>query len=61
MLKITVVTQENSDKYWKDTFVDVWEGPVEISLQSDSNIIGEPNLIKETDLVIIEFSGNHEN
>ena len=61
MLKITVVTQENSDKYWKDTFADVWEGPVEISLQSDSKVIGEPNLIKETDLVMIEFSGNHEN
>ena len=61
MLKVTVVTQENSEKYWKDTFADVWEGPVEISLQGDSKVIGEPNLIKETDLVILEFSGNREN
>ena len=60
MLKVTVVTQENSDKYWKDTFADVWEGPVEISLHGDSKVISEPNLIKETDLVILEFSGDHE-
>ncbi len=61
MLKVTVITQETSDKYWKDTFADVWEGPVEILLQGDSRVIGEPNLIEETNLVILEFSGNHEN
>ena len=61
MLKVTIVTQENSEKYWKETFSDVWEGPVEISIQTDSKTIGEPASIKETDLVILEFSGNHEN
>lgn len=61
MLKVTIVTQENSEKYWKETFSDVWEGPVEISIQTDSKVIGEPTSIKETDLVILEFSGNHEN
>ena len=61
MLKVTVITQETSDKYWKDTFSDVWEGPVEISLKTESKVIGEPNLIKETDLIILEFSSNHEN
>src|SRR3989338_7260439 len=61
MLEVTIVTQENSEKYWKETFSDVWEGPVEISIQTDSKTIGEPASIKETDLVILEFSGNHEN
>ena len=61
MLKVTVVTQENSDKYWNETFSDVWEGPVEISLQNDSKVIGEPNIIKEADVVILEFAGNNEN
>ncbi len=61
MLKVTVITQENSKEYWNTTFSDIWEGPVEISLQSDSKIIGETHLIKDADLVILEFSGNHEN
>ncbi len=60
MLKVTVVTQENSEKYWKDTFADIWEGPVEITLYGDSKVVNEPSLIKETDLVIIEFTGDSE-
>src|SRR3990167_1864481 len=58
MLKVTVVTQENSEKYWKDTFSDVWEGPVEISLQGDSKVISDSNLVKEADLVILEFGND---
>ncbi len=61
MLKVTIITQETSDKYWKDTFADVWEGPVEISLATDSKIAEDPTLVKEAELIIFDFTGNHEN
>ncbi len=60
MLRVTLVTQENSEKYWADTFADVWEGPVEIDVKTDTIIINEPHVTKGTDLVILEFSGGYE-
>ena len=55
MLKVTVITEEISSKFWSETFENIWEGPVEISLQK------EPEIKKETDLVILEFLGNSLN
>ena len=50
MLKVTVITQQNDVKFWQETFSNVWEGPVDISLQN--NYQGKDN----TDLVIFDFS-----
>ena len=55
MLKVSIITEENSSQFWSETFENVWEGPVEISLQKDLEIK------QETDLVILEFSGNSHN
>ena len=55
MLKVTVITEENSLQFWSETFENVWEGPVEISLQK------EPDVKKEADLVILEFSDKSQN
>ena len=50
MLKIAVITQQNDLKFWQETFSNVWEGPVDISLQN--NYQGKDN----ADLVIFDFS-----
>lgn len=51
MLKVLVVTQQNDSDYWQETFSNVWEGPVEISLQKEYKQ-------DKVDLVIFDFSGN---
>lgn len=50
MLKITVIAQINEKKYWDDTFSNVWEGPVDITIQNNHQIK------KEVDLIILDFS-----
>ena len=55
MLKVKVITQQNDSQYWQDTFNNVWEGPVDISLQKDF----QGNL--ESDLLILDFSGQEAN
>lgn len=51
MFKVTVVTQLSDPHFWEETFSNVWEGQVDISLQKDfvEN--------KTADLIIFDFSG----
>ena len=51
MLKVVVITKQNDSNFWQETFSNVWEGQVEISLQKD---LQEK---KDGDLIIIDFSG----
>lgn len=55
MLKISVITQQNDAKYWQDTFSNVWEGPVDISMQNNYQVN------KDADLIILDFSGGTNN
>ena len=55
MLKVRVITQQNDSKYWQETFNNVWEGPVEISLCKDYEGKGD------VDLIILDFSGTQVN
>lgn len=55
MLKVSVITQQNESQYWQETFSNVWEGPLEISLQKDYEV--KP----DADLVILDFSGAQAN
>lgn len=50
MLKVIVVTQQNDNQFWQETFSNVWEGPLDISLEKDYQEK------KEADLVILDFS-----
>ncbi|MBI3591631.1 MAG: AAA family ATPase [Candidatus Melainabacteria bacterium] len=55
MLKVTVITQQNDTKYWQDTLGNVWEGPLDISLQTSHEVK------KPADLIILDFSGIEAN
>ncbi len=53
MLKVVIVVREatvEDQKYWEETFSDVWEGPVEIAFQ-DTYSRNE-----EADLIVIDFT-----
>lgn len=50
MLRVQVITQGNDAKFWQDTFSNVWEGQLEISLCKAYQDKGE------VDLVILDFS-----
>lgn len=55
MLKVLVISQQNEEKFWRDTFSNIWEGPFEISSQSAFEIR------QGTDLVILDFAGSSGN
>ncbi len=53
MLKVIVVTKEATEedqKYWEETFSDVWEGPVEIVFQDTVS------RNQDVDLIILDFT-----
>jgi len=50
MLKVLVITQQSDGQYWNESFSNVWEGPVDISLQKDLQDV------KDIDLIILDFS-----
>jgi pilus assembly protein CpaE len=54
MLKVLIITQQNDSNYWQETFSNVWEGPVEISLQKEYKQ-------EKVDLVIFDFSNSTSN
>lgn len=51
MLKVVIITQQNDSSFWQETFSNVWEGPVEVSLQK------EYREEKGIDLIIFDFTG----
>lgn len=55
MLKVQVLSHQNNTKFWQDTFKNVWEGQVDISLQSSF----QPD--KSADLIILDFSDSPSN
>lgn len=57
MLKVIIVTIQNDSRFWQDTFGNVWDGPVDISLVKNY----QDNQEKEVDLIILDFTGNHPN
>ena len=56
MLKVSVITHGNDTQFWKETFENIWEGPVDISLQNDFY-----NIDKDTDLIIFDFTAHEGN
>lgn len=50
MLKVLIITQTNDSKYWQDTFSNVWDGQIDVALQSTFEIK------KDIDLIILDFS-----
>jgi len=57
MLKILVITQTNDSKYWQDTISNVWDGQLDIILQSNFEVKNK----KDTDLIILDFTGSNIN
>ena len=55
MLKILVITQSNDSKYWQDTISNVWDGQLDVVLQSNFEVK------KDTDLIILDFTGSNIN
>ena len=55
MLRIIILVKENNNehqKYWEETFADVWEGPFEILVQN------EYDKASNFDLIIFDLSSN---
>lgn len=54
MLKVIVLTQSEDKKFWQDTFLNVWEGPIDITLQKSDIPVK-----KAADLIVVDFSGQN--
>ena len=52
MLKVNVISTQENKNYWEEVFSNVWEGPVEVSISTNSKISSE------ADLIILDFNGD---
>lgn len=55
MLKVLIISRNNENKFWQETFSNVWEGPFEVVSQTNYEIQ------KGYDLIVLDFSSSTGN